>query len=377
MEKFVFVLILLATFGSYVNTETFEFEEESYELEETFEADNINTALVKVTRSGTSAETSVASSTTISTVCPPKITPTASSADFILRTTTVQFEANILEAWLEITILGQKEEEEEEREFFCLSITTNPGNVQSAKIYIPANDHCVNLGTSFQGTLSADNINDPDRVHYVGPWCVGDGGYPDTIRIDIVPETDVSPGDGMLESIYIWLTEIADQDSIANYYGILLDDNRANLHSGGSATDDDSIVIKNSDTAGYVDLLNDVANGKVIAAENRFQLQYIESSGVIRLTGNAVYSVDDSGAPIDVNHILVSSGRTNFASWRICGLRPRKLPRVATHASGYIYGRPPGEAIDNIRSNQLHGLGLFHIYRTYGSVAASRSWSRI
>ncbi|XP_072048003.1 uncharacterized protein [Amphiura filiformis] len=354
MEKFVFVMILLATFGSYVNTETFEFEAESYELEETFEANNIDNALVKVTRSGTSAETSVASFTTISTVC-PKITSTASSSDFVLGTATVSFAANIVEAWLEITILGINDDEQEEREFFCLSITTNPGNVQNAKVYIPANDHCVNIGTSAEMNNNADNIDDPTKVHYVGPWCVGDNGYPDTISIDFLPQAD-----GMLESMFIWLTQNSDQDTIGDYYGILLDDRDAPDDSGTAlgVSRDDSIVI-NQD--GYVGLLNDEdVDGDVITTtQHRFQLQYMESSGTISLTGDAELSLTDAGTPVDVNHILVSSGRQNFASWRICGLSPRKLPRVAARASGYIFGRPSEKAIDNTRSRLLEDSGCF------------------
>ncbi|XP_072048814.1 uncharacterized protein [Amphiura filiformis] len=339
MEKFVFVLILLATLGSYVNTETFEFEEEYYELEETFEANNINTTLVKVTRSGTSVETSSASSPTISTVC-PKITPTASSDDYVLGTTTVSFAANIVEAWLEITILD--DDEKEEREFFCLSITTNPGNVQSTKVYIPANDcayieclfcliDCVNLGTSARSNDNADDVDDSTYVHYVAP-CIGRQPYQPSQR---------------------WRSQ-----SIAN---------------------GDSIVVKNDATAGYIGLLNDQSeDGDVITeTEHRLRLQYIESSGVVRLTGNAEYSVTDTGTPVDVKHILVSSGRQNLASWRFFGLRPRKLPRVAAQSSGYIVGRPHDAAIDNIRGRPLLERGQLQDSGCFISSEVTDPWLQI
>ncbi|XP_072033476.1 uncharacterized protein [Amphiura filiformis] len=358
MEKLpILLLVILATFGSNTRAQVW-FQAADYSYSENANGDGDNSVTITLQRTVfTSSET-----VTITSDCPCKVTCTASAADYSVGTTgnletTVTFAAGSATALL--TIIITDDSDAEFREFFCLTITTNPGTQYHTKVYIPGNDNCVNLESPGQTTIaSADTITDPADVIYVGPWCVGDTGVPDTIFIDITPE----PSPGAADDIFIWLSDIADQnDGALDYYGLLLDDGTAaTTHDDGggpTVADDDSIVVKNTVGGTALGVLNDIdgggtndAGGIVDAGTNSFELQYTESSGIIALTkdGNTD-SVDDSGT-IDVSHLLVSSGNGNYASWKICGLSPRKIPAVAAYASGNEDGYPPENAIDDNRS---------------------------
>ena len=77
---------------------------------------------------------------------------------------------------------------------------------------------CVQVNTPAQVTEGTDSENTlPDRI-YVGPWCVGDTGYTDTIDIDIQPDPTGAGND-----LYIWLTERANNSNpaaLGAFYGI-------------------------------------------------------------------------------------------------------------------------------------------------------------
>ena len=74
----------------------------------------------------------------ISTECPTGVTATASSSDYSVASTTINFDPNDLEEAVTVTI--NDDEDEEFREFFCLTITQNRGSEYYTRIYIPAND---------------------------------------------------------------------------------------------------------------------------------------------------------------------------------------------------------------------------------------------
>ena len=61
---------------------------------------------------------------------------------------------------------------------------------------------------------NADDVTLPS-TYYVGPWWVGETGYPDTIDIYVEAESG-----GGTDDLFMWLTTNVDQDNIGNYYGI-------------------------------------------------------------------------------------------------------------------------------------------------------------
>ncbi len=97
----------------------------------------------------------------------------------------------------------------------------------------------------------------------------------------------------------------------------VLNDDNADSVSGSNANDGDSIVTKNKF---YVDRLTvgEIVDG---AEENNFILTYDKTEGEITLEKDGqAYSVDDPGSPVNVHHVMVSSGNNDYASWRICGM---------------------------------------------------------
>ncbi|XP_072023223.1 uncharacterized protein [Amphiura filiformis] len=267
------------------------------------------------------------------------------------------------EATKSLTIIIEDDSDDEFREFFCLTITTNPGTQYYTKVYISGNDNCVHLESPGESTGDAATVGNGMSVIYVGPWFVGDTGIPDTINIDVIPEPGTTDGD----DIYIWLSDKANQvDTPILYYGLFLDDTAATTHDGGgTAAAGDSLVVRNSPT-GYIGLLNDVdvsTIADVVTDDgDSFTLKYTESSGVIDLTdtnSGTTYSVDDTNTPLDVSHLYVSSGDDEYASWKICGLSPRKIPAVAAYASGNEDGYPPENAINKNRSPLRDGMNSF------------------
>ena len=70
--------------------------------------------------------------------CPAKLSPSATNADYSLDTSTLTFEANQIEATVQVTI--KHDNVDEMREFFCLNISTNAGSNFMARVYIPGND---------------------------------------------------------------------------------------------------------------------------------------------------------------------------------------------------------------------------------------------
>ncbi|XP_072033434.1 uncharacterized protein [Amphiura filiformis] len=351
-EKLTIVFILLASLAvEYIAAdEIFIFQQPEYILEETPAGNNVNLDVI-ISRSGDVAETSLATTVTLSTACPIGVQATAISGSDYTAPTTVVFNAGDLLEEIQVAIIA--DDDEEYREFFCLTITTNPGSQYTSRIYIPGNDYCLHTSSPISSNANSIDPQNFDYI-YVGPWLVGNPGIPDAFDIDVLPEPQADGGNG--EQINIWLRNIADQSVNGNYYGLLLDivDAIDDPFNGNGVAEEDSIVVKDAST--FVGTLNDnSATGidVVATAGDDFTVQYTESNAQFVLTdrgNNAQYNADDNGQPIDVSHVFVSSGNDNSASWTLCGMLPRRLPTVSASASGFKVGNAPIKAMDNDRN---------------------------
>ncbi len=156
-----------------------------------------------------------------------------------------------------------------------------------------------------------------------------------------------------------------------NFLIAVLDDSDAEFHSGDAAgvEDADSIVINHN---GYVGLLHDISsdpdNDDVVnndgAEVTRFILTYDEAQGIITLedadTGRT-YEVADSGTPVDVSHVMVSTSDHQYiASWRICGLGKNMVPKnftcfcnsaAANYSENHIFSKHSEMACFSFKTN--------------------------
>ncbi len=111
-----------------------------------------------------------------------------------------------------------------------------------------------------------------------------------------------------------------------NFFAVL-DDNAALTHAGAPAANGDTVAVKDDVAGDAVPSTNDgvfTSTDLVGTSLESFTLQYVESTGAITLTdqssGSSYTVTDNSGSPVNVNHMFVSSGNSEYAQWKICGL---------------------------------------------------------
>ncbi|XP_072033625.1 uncharacterized protein [Amphiura filiformis] len=354
MRRLLLVALVAVFMAQYSTAVQYVFHAPSYTMDEV-PGQSTTYTIVMISRTDESPnEQDLARQITLSTDCDSE-TATASSTDYSVPNTPVVFAEGVLNMEVPVTIATDDDEESDE--FFCLTITENPGSQYTTKITIPANDFCYELSTA--GDTTAVTLYDLDgNSQYIGPWI--------TSLSDVV-EFAITPVTGTDISIYLSNRANLNAADLA-FYQIILDDSAANTHDS-SAANGDTTLFRDGIPAGgmFLDVFEPLVGMGLLQDGMTFQfwLKYDESSGTIsigdisdRSTSTASYSVGSNNA-VEVKHIYVKSSTAASASFKVClPASPKKIKPVSATSVGYARG-DHDYAIDDDRNSMFESNSCF------------------
>ncbi|XP_072032854.1 uncharacterized protein [Amphiura filiformis] len=360
MRRLLLVALVAVFMAQYSTAVQYVFHAPSYTMVEVPGQDTTytGTSTVMISRTDESPnEQNEEREITLSTDCPythpNSVIATASGNDYTIPLS-VKFNPGELEREVPVTI--ENDNEEESDEFFCLTITENPGSQNTTKIIIPANDFCYEISTDGEN----NDYGIDSGVYYVGPWLPSLSNMVE-FTINPVTGTDIS----------IFLSTVANlNDANLHYYQIILDDTDAITH--GSTANGDTTLFRDGIPGGgtFLDEFVSIDGEGLLkndgSVDYSFWLKYEQSSGTIsigdpsdRNTAIAQYS-DGSGNALAVKHIYVKSSTADSASFKVClPVSPKKISPSDENSVGYQNGGRTFNAVDGNRNPSFESNSCF------------------
>ncbi|XP_072043690.1 uncharacterized protein [Amphiura filiformis] len=338
-----------------------------------------NNVMVMLERTGDPSELTTTTTVEVNTECPAECLTmpganlavegtSASGADYSIvspTSKTLTFSNNINSLPVSITV--HDDNVEEFRKYFCLSVADPNvrGSQWSTTIIIPWNDQCIRHLSDHDQANPEDETSRGYEIQdfftgpfsYIGPWENTEG--PITLKVTPQKSTETPPGDD--DDINIFLTNIVNtfNDASFAWYGIHIDDTEAADGTHAGATAEGSFIVEGAD--GDTNPIGDdvlgavVESNEVIGADTTatFELSYDQGAITLTRTSPSGFSLmrTDTTSPLSINHLFVSAAKNQYALWEICGMEPKKLPRVGAAASGFINKFGPEKAIDDVLSD--------------------------
>ncbi|XP_072043689.1 uncharacterized protein [Amphiura filiformis] len=334
-----------------------------------------NNVMVMLERTGDPSELTTTTTVVINCVCPTECLTmpganlavegtSASGADYSSSGKTLTFAPGITS--LPVSINVHDDNDEELREYFCLSVEDPNvrGSQWSTTIIIPWNDQCIRHLSDYDQAGTADHTSPGYEIQefytgpfsYIGPWENTAG----PITLKVTPQTSTETPGGTGDDINIFLTNIVNtfnDDSFA-WYGIHIDDTEADHATHATAGGEGTFIVEGAD--GDTNPIGDNVLGTVVESNDiidadrttTFELSYDQGTTTLTRTSPSGFTLEETDAsPLSINHLFVSASKNQYALWEICGMEPKKLPRVGAAASGFINKFGPEKAIDDVLSD--------------------------